>query len=309
VGLRSGLTSPHRPEGLRRTPRARAGRRGAGAQLGALAGQTLALEAIAPKAREAAIASARAQLAARLPERIPERLQDLRAEQGALRETLRTYPAHFAARLRTLDETAERARQGAEAAAARLETLVGRLGDLRPWQRQERAELSRRAAHEERVIARLATDERAARAEAENVARGRESPQAWKAAHPGARERYAQIAGEIREVSRLAREVSIARTIASPPEAVLRALGPRPAHPERRPAWDRAVAAIAAYRQERTIADDVPGALGPEPAGGPERAAWRMVSRAAERAAAELGRPLELGILSEGSTRGIEWEP
>ena len=69
-------------------------------------------------------------------------------------------------------------------------------------------------------------------------------------------------------------------------------LGRRPAQPELRPAWDRAVAAIAGYRHERGLPDNAPSALGPEPAGGPARAAWQKAHRAAERAAAEIGRPL-----------------
>lgn len=88
----------------------------------------------------------------------------------------------------------------------------------------------------------------------------------------------------------------------------MRALGARPADPERRPAWDRAVATIAGYRHLRGLADDAPSALGPEPAGGAARAAWQKAYRAAERAAAELGRPLERAALGAGSERGLERE-
>jgi conjugative relaxase-like TrwC/TraI family protein len=266
-------------------------------------GKTLALEPIPPAERAAAIADARDQLAGRLPERVPERLRELAAEQEALRGALRTYPEHVAGRIRALETSAERAERDAEAASGRLRALRERLDGLRPWHRRERADLGRRAAHEEQLIARLAAEARAHRTRAGELAAGPRSPRAWEAAHPGLRARRAEIIPELRALQAFDRKMAIARQIADPREAIVRALGRRPIHPERRLAWDRAVAAIAGYRHGRDLADDAASALGPAPPGGRDRPAWQAAAREVERAAAELDRSFERRLLFEGPER------
>ena len=56
--------------------------------------------------------------------------------------------------------------------------------------------------------------------------------------------------------------------------------------------WDRGVRAVARYRVEHDVADDVAG-LGPEPDDPGQRRAWRRMTDELQRARRRLGRALE----------------
>jgi conjugative relaxase-like TrwC/TraI family protein len=115
-----------------------------------------------------------------------------------------------------------------------------------------------------------------------------------------AREKVEQLRAELREMppvrhearAELAhadlvyserRQLAITAAQLAAPDYIVSELGERPSDPERRRAWDRAVAGIEGYRQDHGI-EDRDSALGKEPRGGAEQMRWHQQrSRLAEQ--------------------------
>jgi conjugative relaxase-like TrwC/TraI family protein len=84
------------------------------------------------------------------------------------------------------------------------------------------------------------------------------------------------------------------RDVVAPPAWARETFGERPAHPRAGEQWDRGVRAVARYRVEHDVPDEIPG-LGPEPADHRARGAWREAASVIGEAQKRLGRSVDRG--------------
>ena len=94
------------------------------------------------------------------------------------------------------------------------------------------------------------------------------------------------------------------RDVIAPPAWSRATFGERPSSSRAAEQWDRGVRAIARFRVEHGVADEVPG-LGPEPREHGARGAWRQADATVREVQERLGRGVDRG---RDQDRGAELE-
>ena len=110
--------------------------------------------------------------------------------------------------------------------------------------------------------------------------------------------------GQLQREAHELRDQLAERDVVAPPSWARETFGERPAHPRAGEQWDRGVRAVARYRVEHDVPDEIPG-LGPEPPDQRARGAWRQAATIVEEVQKRLGRSVDRG---RGHDRGAGLE-
>ena len=100
--------------------------------------------------------------------------------------------------------------------------------------------------------------------------------------------------GQLQREAHELRDQIAERDVVAPPAWARETFGERPTHPRAGEQWDRGVRAIARYRVEHDVPDEIPG-LGPEPADQRARGAWRQAASTIGEVQKRLGRSVDRG--------------
>jgi hypothetical protein len=98
--------------------------------------------------------------------------------------------------------------------------------------------------------------------------------------------------GQLQREAHQLRDQLAERDVVAPPSWARETFGERPAHPRAGEQWGRGVRAVARYRIEHDVADEIPG-LGPEPADQRARGAWRQAASIIGEVQKRLGRSVD----------------
>ena len=112
---------------------------------------------------------------------------------------------------------------------------------------------------------------------------------------PAARARHdaQKLSVELRSIDTAINAWSARSEIARPSALMSGAFGERPAEPEARAIWERAVGAVATYRHSQAIPTEEPTLLGPQPSVSEARSAWEAAVVLASEAVRTLRLPSE----------------